>query len=78
MRWQRALTKSDYVKEVNAVAETSASSDLIKSHRALYFAVFDSGDAFNKVVKYVRNACSTGRKLNTVRDSICGGVGVKL
>lgn len=46
--------------------------------RALFFAVFDDADAYKTVLDFVRKNSTAAPKIDSIRNSICGGVSISL
>eukprot|EP01130_Rhizamoeba_saxonica_P014205 TRINITY_DN6180_c0_g1_i1.p1 TRINITY_DN6180_c0_g1~~TRINITY_DN6180_c0_g1_i1.p1 ORF type:complete len:159 (-),score=38.80 TRINITY_DN6180_c0_g1_i1:15-491(-) len=75
---ERGITKKDFVSEIRNMKSEDGPS--IYDHPQIFYKCFDSEDllAFDQIVETVIKHCKTHVMLEKVRDSICGGVSIKL
>jgi len=73
------LSKQEFVDYVKTKAQDPECTDnLLKKHFGIYYRVFDGADAFETVLKTVKDHCKTLPKLELIRHSLCGGLKVSL
>jgi len=75
----QGFTKPEFVANVKSlISNTTCSDILLQNHFGIYFKVFDGADAFECVLRTVKEHCKSLPKLEEVRKSLCGGLKVSL
>jgi len=74
------MSKKDFTAFINLESAKPDAIPILKKHKQLYLKGFDieSPKIYDNVVEYIKKNCQTANTLETVRDSICGGVKISL
>jgi RNA ligase len=73
---RRGLSKKEFAQEMKNLA--AANKGKLECHTDIFFKVFEGKDAFQLIVDTLKKNCLTNAKLNKVRDSLAGGLSIKL
>lgn len=77
----QSLSKKEFVARMMKRSKEADADTILAKHVSLVLSAFDLADgvgSFKMLCAHVRTNCSTATKLAQVRDSLCGGVSIKL